>query len=189
MATWGRPAAVIHNGAHLFVISSRRGDSRKQRTGYGGAEQKAIRSTAVQPPRPRCSRGLPPMSKGGSGRAGAPLLLLVRTLARGGKDGTCGGRRGRAKCRELPVGKRAFRRHFYFVSAENSRLTRARALISGDAPILERERKRKRDRRFRFPVVSASARSVPKSELLLFRNVSRVSRIETQRSHGGRGQR
>jgi hypothetical protein len=56
-------ASVIHNGAHLFVISSRRGDSRKQRTGHGGAEQKAIRSTTVRLPLSR-SRGGVAASRG-----------------------------------------------------------------------------------------------------------------------------
>lgn len=110
-------ARPLYTTALICLSFPRGGDSRKQRTGHGGAEQKAIRSTTV-----RCccrrSRGSP--APNGAAGEGASLLLLPR--AGGGREkATSGATRGRAKCRELPVRKRAFRCHFYFVSAENSR--------------------------------------------------------------------
>jgi len=75
-------ASVIHNGAHLFVISSRRGDSRKQRTGHGGAEQKAIRSTTVRLPLSR-SRGVAlPLANAASRARGCPVVVA---RSRGGE--------------------------------------------------------------------------------------------------------
>lgn len=112
--------AVMHNGAHLFVISSQHGDSRKQRTGHGGAEQKAIRSTTVHPPRTA--------ARGGGGRRGLlrrrPMrvrecpVVVTRSLRekerrderKKDEERAIGRRRAReAKCRELPVRKRTFR--------------------------------------------------------------------------------
>jgi len=175
MATRGWPAAVIH-GAHLFVISSQHGDSWKQRTGYGDAEQKAIRSTTVQPPRPRCSLGGCLWRPRGQRARGCPVVA-TRSHARAGVERRKTERAG-AKCWELPVRKRTFRRHFYFVSAENSRLTRRERRCRFS-------KEREKDRCSRFRDRNRSERSVSKSERLLFRNVSHniACREPTENSH------
>lgn len=182
MATRGWPAAVIHNGVHLFVISSRRGDSWKQRTGYGGMEQKAIRSTIVQPPRARCSRGLPSAFEGG--RVPRCCYPFACSYGGGRKKERTGGKG--AKRRELPVRKRAsFRRHFYFVSAENSRLTlrERRCPFERKRKPERKEGRREKDRRSRFCVVSVTARRGPFRRanfyyLEMFHVISRVEKQE-----------
>lgn len=130
MTTRGWSVAVIHNGAHLFVISSRQGDSRKQRTGHGGAEQKAIRSTTVQPPRTAAREGV--VVRAQWGWESTPLLLLAssgreRRDERKKVEGGAIGRERVAKCRELPVRKRTFRAVIFIsFSRKTLPLTRAR---------------------------------------------------------------
>lgn len=95
MATRGWPAAVIHNGAHLFVISSRRSDSRKQRTGYGRRGTKSNPFDNRSTPESTLLAGVAAGIREGRGLTGERVPRCCCSLARSrGGERTKDGRRG-----------------------------------------------------------------------------------------------